>query len=389
MNIIFALDHIFKTQGGEVYSNTFSYEILRRYVDVFDEVTIVARQRELEDTQEMLLSSGKGVSFVFLESVSSLKSYVGLRQRHKKKLQKIVREHDGVIVKLPSEFGLMTAAIARKEQKLYLVEVVGCAWDAMWNYGGMKSKLYAPYLYYKMKHCVQKAYAVSYVTARFLQERYPSSKLAGTIGLSDVSLPEVNKGILEKRIEKIKALEGKIIFATMANLDLNYKGLDIALKALSSLHNLNISFEYHIAGAGDPTKYKIMAEELGIEDKVVFEGYLSGRDTVFSWLDGVDIYLQPSLVEGLPRALIEAMSRGCPAVGSSVGGIPELLDRSMVFSHTNVEKFQEIILTLLNDKSLMLTEAKENFINAKKYESGSLDAKRKEFLIQFRESITS
>ena len=106
-------------------------------------------------------------------------------------------------------------------------------------------------------------------------------------------------------------------------------------------------------------------------------------------MDGVDIYLQPSLVEGLPRALIEAMSRGCPAVGSSVGGIPELLDRSMVFSHTNVEKFQEIILTLLNDKSLMLTEAKENFINAKKYESGSLDAKRKEFLIQFRESITS
>ena len=44
----------------------------------------------------------------------------------------------------------------------------------------------------------------------------------------------------------------------------------------------------------------------------------------------VYVYIQPSRIEGLPRALIEAMSRGCACVGSSVGGIPELLNNQYI-----------------------------------------------------------
>lgn len=387
MKLLFAHDHIFLTKDGNVYSNTFSYQILKKYVAVFSEVTIIARHSEVKDTGEMPLSNGEGVSFVFLESISSLRSFFGLRQAHQKKLQEFVREHDAVIVKLPSEFGLMTAEIARKEKKRYLVEVVGCAWDAMWNYGGIRSKFYASYFFYKMKYCVAKANAVSYVTADFLQKRYPASQNAKTIGHSDVSLPEVHDEVLENRFHKIEALDGKIIFATMTNLDLQYKGIDVALKTLSEMSKLHSSFEYHIAGAGNVSQYKAMAEKLGISDKVYFEGSLLGRDTVFTWLDGIDIYLQPSFQEGLPRALVEAMSRGCPAVGSSVGGIPELLDKNMVFSHKHVKGFNEILMALMNDKVLMLNTAKRNFEKAKTYESHVLDGKRKEFWTEFCNSL--
>ena len=49
-----------------IYANSFSYQILKRYVDVFSEVTVLARNREVDDNQiDLPLASGEGVSFVF------------------------------------------------------------------------------------------------------------------------------------------------------------------------------------------------------------------------------------------------------------------------------------------------------------------------------------
>lgn len=67
-----------------------------------------------------------------------------------------------------------------------------------------------------------------------------------------------------------------------------------------------------------------MCFENGVADRVVFKGQMKHQQ-VLEWIDSLDIYIQPSMQEGLPRALIEAMSRACPAIGSSTGGIPELL----------------------------------------------------------------
>ena len=56
-----------------------------------------------------------------------------------------------------------------------------------------------------------------------------------------------------------------------------------------------------------------------------FEGYLPDRADLKALLDSAWVFAQPSVTEGLPRALIEAMARRLPCVGSDVGGIPELL----------------------------------------------------------------
>ena len=65
---------------------------------------------------------------------------------------------------------------------------------------------------------------------------------------------------------------------------------------------------------------------LDLRDRIVSRGRIPTGAPIFEFLDSLDLYLQFSRGgEGLPRALVEGMSRGCPAIGSTVGGIPELL----------------------------------------------------------------
>ena len=101
----------------------------------------MARAKEVEDAGALPLASGDGVAFVFLESISTLRSFFGLRGQHKKFIKNLIAEHDGVIVRVPSELGLMTAKVARETGVKCLVEVVGCAWDAMWNLYNWSNKI--------------------------------------------------------------------------------------------------------------------------------------------------------------------------------------------------------------------------------------------------------
>ncbi len=387
MKILFAYDAVFLTKDGKAYANSLSYQVLKRYVDVFSEVTVLARSRKAAEGDRigLPLASGESVSFIFLESISSASSFFGLRRRQKKRIEKIVEAHDAVIVRLPSELGLMTAKVADQMHKKYMIEVVGCAWDAMWNFGGWKAKIYAPILYMNVKRAVGKANYVTYVTKDFLQKRYPSSIEAKVISVSDVQLPEADKTILLQRIKKIEIMEKKKVFGTIGNLHVGYKGIDIAIEILAEVKHLSDDFEYHILGSGDPVEYKAIAEKHGIGDKVFFDGVLPEGEAVYDWLDRLDVYLQPSLAEGLSRSLVEAMSRGCPAIGSSAGGIPELLDKKMIFDHKKSGEFLDIVETLVGDKKLMVDTAEDNFSKALDYQKKCLDKKRTAFWIEFRD----
>ncbi len=387
MKILFVHDNVFLTKNGKVYSNTFPYTVLKRYVDTFSNVTVLARAKEVEDTGALPLASGDGVTFVFLENISTLRSFFGLRRQHEKCIKNLLLEHDAVIVRVPSELGLLTAKAARETSVKCLLEVVGCAWDALWNYGGIKAKIYAPFLFLKMKNSVGKAEYVTYVTESFLQKRYPSSERASTMGISDVMLPDVHEETLLKRVKKIEDLKEHIIFGTIASLSVKYKGIEIALKALAETAGQYDHFEYHILGEGDPSEYKTVVDKLGISDKVFFDGTLPVGEAVAEWLESIDIYLQPSLQEGLPRALVEAMSRGCPAIGSSVGGIPELLDKKMLVSPGHCRQLSEKIGSLIDDRQLMLEAATHNFNKAKAYQKSLLDEKRSKFWIDFRDNL--
>src|SRR5690625_396249 len=92
------------------------------------------------------------------------------------------------------------------------------------------------------------------------------------------------------------------------------------------------------------------------------------HNEVFDWLETIDLYAQPSRQEGLPRALIESMSRGVPAFGANTAGIPELLENEFIFSNTkdNIDEICEIIKSY--NKRNMKIQAKQKYKESKKDE---------------------
>jgi glycosyltransferase involved in cell wall biosynthesis len=69
-----------------------------------------------------------------------------------------------------------------------------------------------------------------------------------------------------------------------------------------------------------------LAEREGVAERFRFIGF---REDPRPYLSAADVVLQPSLCEGLPRAILEAMSLGKPVVASSVGGIPEVIEHGV------------------------------------------------------------
>ena len=83
--------------------------------------------------------------------------------------------------------------------------------------------------------------------------------------------------------------------------------------------------EFHLVGNGpEEGALKALARDLGVADRVFFQGP-KPRAEIPNWLAAADLLILPSLSEGTPNVVLEAMAASRPVVATSVGGIPELV----------------------------------------------------------------
>jgi hypothetical protein len=383
LKAIFVHDHKFVVDNdSKVYSaGQFPYSVWERYLQHFDEVIVVARSQSIKTKKlsQLNLSSGKDVRFVFVSNLASGKGVVTHLGEVKRTLKKLIDSVDAVIART-SLLSKIAYPLAVESNTPWAVEVVSCSWDAYWNYGNFTGKILAPWAYYSQRKMLSKAPYAIYVTQQFLQKRYPCAGF--TAGVSDVQLPNVDKGVLAYREKKILQSEAKLIFGLIGSLSSKYKGIQTAFSALQKIKNQLPDFELQILGGGDQAPWIRRAESMGLVKNVRFLGTLPAGQPVLDWLDSVDVYLQPSFQEGLPRSLAEAISRACPAIGSTAGGIPELLDSAVLHKPGDDDHLSRLILKSL-DKKWQSAQAKKNFETSKQYTREVLNARRNDFWASF------
>lgn len=376
MKLVFAHDHKLRKIDDKFYTlGGLRDSITDRYMDFFDELTIFCRavERQPYDTQLFELKNPA----ITIKPVSD--GSLILLQGAKRMMEDEIKNADGLIVKLHSKIAEQAIFYARKYNVPYLVEAVGCPWDAYWNHS-LKGKFVAPLMTLSTKRELKRSPYAVYVTKEFLERRYPCS--GKWIDCSDVELQDTDENVLHKRIEKIEHMTDVTVLGTLAQIDVLYKGQEYVIKALAELKKEGKFFIYRLAGSGSSEYLKKIAEKWGVADQVEFCGVLS-HDEVFHWLDDIDFYIQPSKQEGLPRAMIEAISRACPAAGSNVGGIGELVDKDYIFKKGSVKNIVFILENL--DRKNLEIQAKKNFAKAQSYQKDYLDRKRKAFYKDFAE----
>jgi glycosyltransferase involved in cell wall biosynthesis len=126
-----------------------------------------------------------------------------------------------------------------------------------------------------------------------------------------------------------------------------------------------------------------LAAALGCQDRVEFLGQLT-KNEVRAELDKADLFVLPSYSEGLPRAMIEAMARGLPCIGTEVGGIPELLSADSLVPVGNPEALAQKIHTVAQDPARMTDMSAANWRTARSYRSEVLERRREAFYTHLR-----
>lgn len=113
------------------------------------------------------------------------------------------------------------------------------------------------------------------------------------------------------------------IIGTLAELH-PVKGLRYAIEAIERLRENGVTASFVIFGDGEQrAELEERARKNGVSDSVFFLGFVPDAP---SYLSGLDVFILPSLSEGLSYALLEAGSASLPVAASRVGGIPEVIE---------------------------------------------------------------
>ena len=176
----------------------------------------------------------------------------------------------------------------------------------------------------------------------------------------DISYDEMN-------FDKVRCARRNLMGFTDHHLVLGYvgrlseeKGLKYLIEGVLDLLAKNLPIKLVLIGEG-PQRQQLesLTKEKGIGNSVCFLGF---QQDVESWLPMMDIFVLPSLTEGTPLALLEAMSCGIPVVASSVGGVPDIIKsgtNGILVRPGNSQEIRNAIGLLSMDKNIRLKMGKE------------------------------
>ncbi len=195
-----------------------------------------------------------------------------------------------------------------------------------------------------------------YITAisSVLKKRAQDNKVKAPIETipNGVDLEKFRPGFNPLKLKKELGIRsGEKVIVTVSRL-VKKNAVDDLIRAGQ---HLDFPFKILIVGSGpDEKKLKRLLRELSIEDKVLFLGSIK-HSILREYISLADVFVRPSLSEGLGNVFLEAMATGVPIVGTRVGGIPDFLkDRKtgLFCQKRNPQSIAQKIKEILEDDEL-------------------------------------
>lgn len=287
----------FGLAGAEIMCENLSVELIKLGINVIV-VSLYDYHSAITDRLEQ-----HGVKVIYLKKKKGLdlSMVFKLYQVFKKEKPDVMHTHRYVM-----QYAIPAGVLAGVKKRIHIVH----------NIALKENKTYAQklnYIFYHYFHVVP--VALSEEIQKTVQDRYnlPKSKIPIIFNGTDLQ-----KCIIKENYDsgnKIKYLHiGRFSEA---------KNHMMLLEAFSQVHKRLPEAQLTLIGTGE-LKEKIIEKvvELKIENHVTIVGL---KDNVYPFLNKSDVFVLPSIYEGMPMTLIEAMGTGLPVIATKVGGIPSMI----------------------------------------------------------------
>ena len=195
-----------------------------------------------------------------------------------------------------------------------------------------------------------------------------------------VDLKRINNTIVDVENKRAELGINNDLFVLLSVGELSVrKNQSVVLEALAQIKNKNPNMMdrilYLVVGKGDMNDRLIqLSKKYGIDSNVRFLGF---RTDVYELMKMSDAFIFPSLQEGLPVALMEAMGSGLPCVASKIRGNVDLLGFNDCFllNPSDVSGFKESIIQIMGNSILRNKMKNDNMENVRKYDILIIDKK--------------
>jgi glycosyltransferase involved in cell wall biosynthesis len=173
------------------------------------------------------------------------------------------------------------------------------------------------------------------------------------------AVPEVSGHARARVRDDVRARLGippdEFVFGCVGRLS-EEKGIDYLVRAAARLADAGHPLRLLVVGDGPRRKaLEDAARDVGLNGRIIFAGFQSDPEP---WLAAMDAFVLPSLTEGTPMALLEAMASRVPAIASAVGGVPAVLmdrENGLLVPPADVPRLADAMLTMAGSASLRET----------------------------------
>ncbi len=347
-----------------------------RYLEIFDEVQIVARAQSVAvPPVSGGRIDGKGVTLAPVPMYLGSRQFLARAARVRSAIRQALADSDAVMLVVPGTLGNIAFPILRRSRRPFGVEVVGdpAGVFGAGGAGGALRVVLKSWFVRSLKRQCSHAEVAIYATQRTLQQHYPPAPRAFTTFSSSVHLTsEATAAVLPPVRD-----QGPYRIVTVGSMEQLYKGVDTLLLAVKQCIDTGLALSLDVVGDGRfRPQLEALALETGVSDAVTFVGQLPGPAAVRQLIAGSDLFVLASTTEGLPRALVEAMALGIPCIASSVGGIPELLPVEDLFSASAPEALASRMSQVLRDPSRRRAMSLRNLTKAGEFQESELAPRR-------------
>lgn len=237
-----------------------------------------------------------------------------------------ITKTDVICIDMPGEIGFFAALVCRMRGRKYFVRVLG-DWGKVFylDHRGSLGGRVKSFVGNWMARAVVRHADLALFQGRELFEKYASQ--TKDIAKKDMVHSTLSSEMFYERASV--SFHSPLRLLTVSRL-VPLKGLDVLLKAMQFLAEQKLEVEWWCVGEG-PARQAIeqVAAELGQTEKVKFLGNIPNGPELYRLYQAADIFVLPSLTEGISQSLLEALAHSLPAVASEVGGIPGVVTNNV------------------------------------------------------------